>query len=74
MMATAPIPMTVIGGFLGAGKTTFLNRLLAESRERCAVMVNDFGAINVDAALIESHDGTTMALANGCVCCSTGTG
>jgi len=78
MMAAAPIPnpvpMTVIGGFLGAGKTTFLNRLLAESTERCAVLVNDFGEINVDAALIESHDGTTMSLANGCVCCSTGTG
>ncbi|MGJ4943845.1 CobW family GTP-binding protein [Bradyrhizobium sp. HKCCYLS1011] len=78
MMAAAPIPnpvpMTVIGGFLGAGKTTFLNRLLAESIERCAVLVNDFGEINVDAALIESHDGTTMSLANGCVCCSTGTG
>jgi G3E family GTPase len=78
MMAAAPIPspipMTVIGGFLGAGKTTFLNRLLAESAERCAVLVNDFGEINVDAALIESHDGTTMSLANGCVCCSTGTG
>jgi G3E family GTPase len=78
MMAAAPIPspipMTVIGGFLGAGKTTFLNRLLAESTERCAVLVNDFGEINVDAALIKSHDGTTMSLANGCVCCSTGTG
>jgi G3E family GTPase len=76
MMAAAlkPIPMTVIGGFLGAGKTTFLNRLLAKSTERCAVLVNDFGAINVDAALIESHDGATMSLANGCVCCSTGTG
>ena len=78
MMAAAPIPnpvpMTVIGGFLGAGKTTFLNRLLVESTARCAVLVNDFGEINVDAALIESHDGTTMSLANGCVCCSTGTG
>jgi G3E family GTPase len=72
--ALSPIPMTVIGGFLGAGKTTFLNRLLAESTERCAVLVNDFGEINVDAALIESHDGATMSLANGCVCCSTGTG
>ena len=72
--ASNPIPMTVIGGFLGAGKTTFLNRLLAASTERCAVLVNDFGAINVDAALIESLDGATMSLANGCVCCSTGTG
>ena len=74
MMATAPIPMTVIGGFLGAGKTTFLNRLLASATERCAVLVNDFGEINVDASLIRSHDGATMALTNGCVCCSTGAG
>jgi G3E family GTPase len=66
--------MTVIGGFLGAGKTTFLNRLLASTTERCAVLVNDFGEINVDASLIRSRDGTTMALTNGCVCCSTGAG
>ena len=74
MTASAPIPMTVIGGFLGAGKTTFLNRLLAAGTERCAVLVNDFGEINIDAALIGNHDGTTMALTNGCVCCSTGAG
>ncbi|MGJ4998820.1 CobW family GTP-binding protein [Bradyrhizobium sp. HKCCYLS3077] len=74
MTASAPIPFTVIGGFLGAGKTTLLNRLLSASTERCAVLVNDFGEINVDAALIRSHDGTTMSLTNGCVCCSIGTG
>lgn len=73
MIASAtPIPVTVIGGFLGAGKTTFLNRLLAATASRCAVLVNDFGEINVDAGLIERHDGTTMALSNGCVCCSIG--
>ena len=74
MTAAAPIPMTVIGGFLGAGKTTFLNRLLAGGASRYAVLVNDFGEINVDAALIARHDGTTMALTNGCVCCSIGSG
>lgn len=74
MTVPAPIPFTVIGGFLGAGKTTLLNRLLSDSRERCAVLVNDFGEINVDAALIRSHDGMTMSLSNGCVCCSIGTG
>ncbi|MGJ5181470.1 CobW family GTP-binding protein [Bradyrhizobium oligotrophicum] len=74
MTTAAPIPFTVIGGFLGAGKTTLLNRLLSGSTERCAVLVNDFGEINVDAALIRSHDGTTMSLTNGCVCCSIGAG
>jgi len=68
------IPLTVIGGFLGAGKTTFLNRLLAQATARYVVLVNDFGAINVDAALIERHDGATMSLTNGCVCCSIGSG
>lgn len=70
----APTPVTVIGGFLGAGKTTFLNRLLTETTSRNAVLVNDFGEINVDASLIARHDGATMSLTNGCVCCSIGSG
>jgi G3E family GTPase len=74
MTAASPTPVTVIGGFLGAGKTTFLNRLLAGGVSRYAVLVNDFGEINVDAALIARHDGTTLALTNGCVCCSIGSG
>jgi G3E family GTPase len=74
MTAATSTPVTVIGGFLGAGKTTFLNRLLAGGDSRYAVLVNDFGQINVDAALIARHDGATMALTNGCVCCSIGSG
>ncbi len=71
MSATAPrIPLTVIGGFLGAGKTTLVNRLLAQARGRYAVLVNDFGAVNVDAGLIQAHEGETLRLTNGCVCCS----
>ena len=66
------IPLTVIGGFLGAGKTTLVNHLLASATKRWGVLVNDFGAINVDAALIATQDGQTMALTNGCVCCSLG--
>lgn len=73
-MTASPTPVTVIGGFLGAGKTTLLNRLLAAGGARYAVLVNDFGDINVDAGLIASHDGKTMSLANGCVCCSIGGG
>lgn len=67
-------PLTVIGGFLGAGKTTFLNRLLATAKGRYAVLVNDFGAVNVDAGLVLDHDGRTIRLTNGCVCCSLGDG
>ncbi len=70
---SAQIPFTVIGGFLGAGKTTLLNRLLAgvEGR-RFAVLVNDFGALDIDGKLIARHGGDTIALANGCVCCTIG--
>ena len=68
---TAPPPFTVIGGYLGAGKTTLLNNLLTQARGlRVAVIVNDFGAVNIDASLIEAHDGDTISLANGCMCCS----
>ena len=70
---TVPIPFTVIGGFLGAGKTTLLNRLLAGAAGRkFAVLVNDFGAINIDGRLIAAHGGDTISLANGCVCCTIG--
>lgn len=65
--------MTVLGGFLGAGKTTLLNRILREHHGlRIAVVVNDFGSINIDAELIARHDGDTVSLANGCICCSIG--
>lgn len=67
------IPFTVIGGFLGAGKTTLLNRLLAGATgRRFAVLVNDFGALDIDGALIAAHSGDTIALANGCLCCTIG--
>jgi G3E family GTPase len=67
---TAP-PFTVIGGYLGAGKTTLLNNLLTQAKGlRAAVVVNDFGDVNIDASLIAAHDGETISLANGCMCCS----
>jgi G3E family GTPase len=70
---TEPIPLLVIGGFLGAGKTTLLNHLLSQSRGlKLAVLVNDFGSVNIDAALIESAKQDVVALTNGCVCCSIG--
>ena len=68
-----PIPLTVVGGFLGAGKTSLLNHLLqTPDMPRCAVLVNDFGAINIDARLLAEVQGDTIALTNGCVCCSIG--
>lgn len=69
----APIPMVVIGGYLGAGKTTLLNRLLERADGlRVAVLVNDFGEINIDAALIRTRSSDVLQLENGCICCSIG--
>lgn len=71
MKDAAPIPATVLTGFLGAGKTTLLRSLLEEpGGVRFGVLVNDFGAVNIDAALVASTDGDHIALSNGCVCCS----
>ena len=65
------IPMTIIGGYLGAGKTTTINQLLSkEHGQRLAILVNDFGALNIDVDLIDYHEGNTYGLSNGCVCCS----
>jgi len=73
MNARPPIPLVVVGGYLGAGKTTLLNRLLANAQGlRIAVLVNDFGEINIDAALIRARSDDVIQLENGCVCCSIG--
>ncbi len=67
------LPLTVISGYLGAGKTTLINRLLAEDHGlKLLVMVNDFGAINIDAELLTSATEDTLTLSNGCVCCTMG--
>ena len=60
----------IIGGYLGAGKSTLVNRLLAGILPgRTAVVVNDFGAVNIDAALIAAASDDTIELTNGCICC-----
>src|SRR5574337_440424 len=65
-------PVTVITGFLGAGKTTLVNRLLRESHgQRIAVIENEFGEVGVDAEFLASGgDETIVQLANGCLCCT----
>lgn len=66
-----PIPVTIVAGFLGSGKTTLLNRILnGDHGRRIAVMVNDFGAINIDSQLIVSAEQNVVSLANGCICCT----
>ncbi len=68
-----PLPVAVITGYLGVGKTTLVNRLLAApGGQRITVLVNDFGAISIDAELIARAGGDTIALTNGCICCTIG--
>ena len=69
--AAGSVPFIVITGFLGAGKTTLLNALLTQPhRKRLAVLVNDFGKVNIDAMLVSQRTVDTISLSNGCTCCS----
>lgn len=71
----APIPLTVVSGYLGAGKTTLINRAIAtHGHAGLCVIVNDFGELSIDAEVLRRNDGQTLALANGCVCCSAASG
>jgi len=67
------LPVTIVGGYLGSGKTTLVNHLLRNANGvRIAVMVNDFGELPIDADLIEAQDGDVISLSGGCICCSYG--
>lgn len=69
------IPFTVLGGYLGAGKTTLLNHILANADGlRLALIINDFGAINIDAELISEQTDDQINLTNGCICCGMSAG
>src|ERR1700691_4995557 len=68
----AKIPVTVVTGFLGARKTTLLRRFLASPEGKgTAVIVNEFGAVGIDDALVRASADETVLLGNGCVCCIT---
>lgn len=65
------VPLTFVGGYLGAGKTTAINDLLRQADRPIAVIVNDVGAIGIDARLIRRRHGDTIELTDGCVCCTS---
>ncbi len=68
-----PLPVTIIGGYLGAGKTTLVNHLLRTANGRkLAVLVNEFGALPIDEDLIEAQGDDLISIAGGCICCSFG--
>lgn len=68
-MARPSVPVIALTGYLGAGKTTVLNHLLRAPGARLGVVVNDFGDIGVDAALVSGQVDEPASVAGGCLCC-----
>src|ERR1700727_1015323 len=70
-MSSPSIPVTVITGCLGAGKTTLVNRILSENHgKRIAVIENEFGEVGVDHELVIAADEEIFETSNGCICCT----
>lgn len=70
MTPTGVTPVTVLTGFLGSGKSTLLNRLLREpGMEPCAVIINEWGSVSIDHALVRPASGDVAILPGGCLCC-----
>ncbi|MEN9566602.1 MAG: hypothetical protein RLZZ69_1798 [Cyanobacteriota bacterium] len=74
-ISQAELPVTIITGFLGSGKTTLLNQILQNNHNsKVAVLVNEFGDINIDGQLLVSYDDDMVELSNGCICCTLNEG
>ncbi|NYI93442.1 G3E family GTPase [Amycolatopsis endophytica] len=73
-MKSEPIPVVLVAGYLGSGKTTLVNHLLTHARDhRIGVIVNDFGRINVDALAVAGQVDAMLPMGNGCLCCAVDT-
>ena len=65
------VPVSILTGFLGSGKTTLLSKLMqAENMDKVAVIINEFGEVGIDDALVVKSNEDTILLNNGCLCCT----